>query len=123
MRLRALAPTPEVRVAIGAWVSPTWRLRTRTLGRYLTASSVFITLILSAISGAVTLSVCKGNLFFSATEGASRTVTAGSVCSGVCASDAHAAHASTGAAARHRVRTSSWGTEAPPQVCSGDGGR
>ncbi len=31
--VRAEAPTPDVRVVIGDWVSPMWRWRTSTLGR------------------------------------------------------------------------------------------
>src|SRR6185436_9557853 len=66
MRLRALCPRPEVRVASGDCWSPKLRLRTIRLGRYLSASSVFITLIVSAICAAVTLSVVAGSWYFCA---------------------------------------------------------
>src|SRR4051812_11979625 len=72
-RLRALEPTPEVRVLIVAWVSPGWRFRTSTLGRYFTASSVLVTFTESRISLAVMPSALAGTAFLAAKGGASST--------------------------------------------------
>src|SRR6187399_1740255 len=99
MRLRALCPRPDVRVASGDCWSPKLRLRTIRLGRYLSASSVFITLIVSAICAAVTLSVVAGSWYFCATVGGSDMDTSGSVVTGGtdCGQAAGAAQASTAA--------------------------
>src|SRR5262245_59704662 len=83
MRLRALEPTPDVRVLIGACVSPTWRFRTTMSGRYFSASSVFVTLTCARRSSIEMLSTVVGSMSRIATERAPSITT----CSGafVCA--------------------------------------
>jgi hypothetical protein len=79
IRLRALCPSPEVRVWIGACTSPIWRLRMTMLGRYLRASSTLMTLIVCSICSAVTPAVVPGRRYLSGTGRVPLTSTGGSL--------------------------------------------
>jgi hypothetical protein len=111
IRLRALEPTPHVRVAIVACVSPLLRFRRNTLGRYFTASSVSMRFTVSSTCFEVMLAMAGS---VRACTGVTRTGATSAVIFTACSLTAESGFvglpscANTGAAIRQPSRLTMW---------------